>query len=667
DDEPWRLSRLRWLNSQLAADGPPIAPYPPVRAVPGGFSILGRGVQLDALGFPKQVTASFSPEMTSRTTTARPLLASPFALQVEDAAGVVRPWIPGTLRTIQATASRAEFHSSGRFGDLRLDVTGDLEFDGNLEYRVALVATKNTPVHDIRLTIPMRRDVARLFMGLNRPGGTRPDSYDWKWDVATHNQDAFWFGDVNGGMQLTFKDEQYVRPLNTNFYLQSPLRAPRSWSNDGKGGCRFAAEAAVYRATCFSGPRTLSAGDTLWFNFRVLVTPFHTIDTKTHFSTRYMHAYKPVDTARAVGANLVNVHHATAINPFINYPFLRPDAMKAYADSLHDARMRFKIYYTVRELTNHAPEIWALRSLGTEVLASGPGGGHSWLQENMADNYLPGWYVPALRDVAMVTSGISRWHNFYVEGMQWLTQHVGVDGIYLDDVAFDRSTMQRIRRVLVDHGTPGERIDLHSATQYNKNDGFASSANLYLEHFPYIDRLWFGEYFNYDSPPDYWLVEMSGIPFGLMGEMLEGGGNPWRGMLFGMTNRLPWTGGDPRELWKAWDAFGINDATMHGWWAATPVTTDRKDVLATTYTRPGRALVAVASWAKDTVAAKLSIDWRALGLDPAHVRIYAPMIPNFQPARTFAVGEPIPVSPGKGWLLRIDPLELPARPGRLRP
>jgi hypothetical protein len=255
---------------------------------------------------------------------------------------------------------------------------------------------------------------------------------------------------------------------------------------------------------------------------------------------------------------VINVHHATPINPFINYPFLRPVEMKAYADSVHAARMRLKIYYTVRELTNHAPEFWMLRSLGHEVFAAGPGGGHSWLQEHVGDDYIPGWVVPEMHDIALVTSGISRWHNFYIEGLQWLVDHEGIDGLYLDDVAFDRTTMQRVRRVLASRGTPGERIDLHSANQYNPNDGFASSANLYLEHFPYIDRLWFGEYFDYGSPSDYWLVEISGIPFGLMGEMLEGGGNPWRGMVFGMTNRLPWTGGDPRELWKAWDAFGID-------------------------------------------------------------------------------------------------------------
>lgn len=661
DDAPWRLSRLRWLNSRLAADGPPTPPYTPVRGGPADYRILGRRIMLDRLGFPRQILSYFAPDMTTGARHGRPLLAAPIALQVEDGGGHVRSWLPRTLRATHTTSSRAGFHAGGHQGDIDLDVHGDLDFDGNLEYRVALVARRTTRVRDIRLVVPMRRDVARYFMGMNRLGGTAPDRYDWHWDV-TRNQDAVWIGDVNAGMQLTFKDERYVRPLNTNFYQQSPLVMPRSWSNHGNGACHFAAEGRVYRATCTSGARTLVPGDTLWFNFRVLITPFHVLDTRTHFSTRYYHAYEPVDTVRAAGANLVNVHHGTAINPYLNYPFLRPAQMLAYADSLHAAGMRFKIYYTVRELTNRAPEFWALRSLGNEVFSPGLGGGHSWLQEHVVTDYLPGWVVPELRDMTLVTNGISRWHNFYVEGLRWLTEHAGVDGIYLDDVAFDRATMLRIRRVLADHGGPGERIDLHSANQYDRSDGFASSANLYLEHFPFIDRLWFGERFNYDSPPDYWLVEMSGIPFGLMGEMLEGGGNAWRGMLFGMTNRLPWTGSDPRALWRAWDDFGLNTSRMRGWWSATsPVTTGRSDVLATSYLRPGRALVAVASWAKDTAEVILRVNWRALGLDSARVRITAPAIANFQPARGFRIGEPIPVAPGRGWLLRFDTFDLRRR------
>jgi hypothetical protein len=230
--------------------------------------------------------------------------------------------------------------------------------------------------------------------------------------------------------------------------------------------------------------------------------------------------------------------------------------------------------------------------------------------------------------------------------------HVGIDGLYLDDVAFDRVTMQRIRRVL-DRGRPTALIDLHSANQYNRNDGFAASANLYLEHFPYIDRLWFGEYFDYNSQPDYWLTEMSGIPFGLMGEMLQDGGNPWRGMVFGMTARLPWAG-DPRPIWRAWDDFGMAESRMIGWWVRSrPVRTGRDDVLATTYLRPGTAMVALASWARDTVDVTPAIDWRALGVDSATARIRAPAIDGFQPAATFRPGEAIAVPPGKGWLLVI--------------
>jgi hypothetical protein len=221
--------------------------------------------------------------------------------------------------------------------------------------------------------------------------------------------------------------------------------------------------------------------------------------------------------------------------------------------------------------------------------------------------------------------------------------------------------MKRVRRVL-ESRRPGALVDLHSANQYNPRDGFASSANLYLEHLPFVDRLWFGEYFDYDSPPDYWLVEVSGLPFGLMSEMLEKGGNPWRGMLFGMTSRLPWAG-DPRPLWKAWDAFGLAGSRMKGWWVPDPpVRTDRPGVLATTYLKPagprgsGRALVALASWEKEPVEVALAIDWKALGLDASRARLTAPAIEAFQPAASFAAGDRIRVEPGKGWLLVVEAL-----------
>ena len=69
-------------------------------------------------------------------------------------------------------------------------------------------------------------------------------------------------------------------------------------------------------------------------------------------------------------------------------------------------------------------------------------------------------------------------------------------------------------------------IDLHSWNHFDPTAGYACCLNLYMEHLPYIDRIWIGEGRDYNTPPDYWLVEISGIPFGVMGEMLERGAIP---------------------------------------------------------------------------------------------------------------------------------------------
>jgi hypothetical protein len=651
DDEPARLSRLRWLDSRLYQDDSLVRPYTAIRLTGTTLGILGREVRLAPSGFPASIVSHFTPEMTGLRATGQELLAAPIELVAETGAGEPIGWRHSGVRFTHQGPGSVRWRATSRGGSLLLVTQATLEMDGNIEYVVKVRATRAAEFRDIRLELPFRAAATPLMMGLGQKGGPRPAPFEWRWYEAV-NQDAAWVGGVNAGLQFTLKDERYVRPLNTNFYQLKPLVMPTSWFNDGRGGCRFTLEGDRYVVRCFSGQRTMAAGDSLFYNVRLLITPFHPVDPARQFRTRFYHAYQPLDSIAAAGANVINVHHATPINPWINYPFLTPDTMRAYIRAAHARGMRVKLYYTVRELTTRAPELWALRSLGHEVFAPGAGGGYAWLQEHLGDDYIAAWYVPELKDAAIVTSGVSRWHNFYVEGLDWLARNTGMDGVYIDDVAFDRTTMKRVRKAL-DRHRPDALIDLHSANQYNPNDGWASSANLYLEHFPYLDRLWFGEYFDYDSPPEYWLVEMSGIPFGLMGEMLEGGGNPWRGMLFGMTSRLPWAG-DPRPLWRVWDDFGIEQARMAGWWSpAAPVRTDRSDVLATSYVRPGRTLVSIASWAPDTTTVVLSVDWKRLGIDASTAEIVAPEIRDFQPAARFAVGQAISVPPGKGWLLEV--------------
>ncbi len=654
DDAPENLTRLRWLNSQIATDAGIVRPYVPMRLVGNTVSLLGRILNFGADGFPSRIRSFFSANNTRIETSARDVLAAPVRFTVHDASGAVVPFTGAAPRVLQQAAGAVGWETTRTGSGLHLRVHATAEFEGTTEYTVTVSATRRSVLKDIRLDVPIKADAAKYMMGLGQKGGFRPPTFHWTWDVLKKNQDAVWIGDVNAGLQLTLKDEHYVRPLNTNFYLSKPLIEPTSWANHGKGGCDITTESAQALLSCYSGDRVMEAGDSLRFDFRLVMTPFKPLDTEAQWKTRFFHAFVPLDSVQKRGANTINVHHANRINPWINYPFIETAAMRAYIDSAHARGLKTKIYYTVRELTDHAPELFALRSLGDEVLSRGPGGGFSWLQEHLGGDYLAAWHVPAIKDAAVVNSGVSRWHNFYVEGLNWLVQHEKIDGLYLDDVAFDRITMKRVRKVL-DRGNPGAILDLHSANQYNPRDGFASSANLYLEHFPFINRLWFGEYFDYDSRPDYWLVEISGIPFGLMGEMLEKGGNPWRGMTMGMTARMPWSG-DPAPLWKVWDAFGIQQSQMHGWWSGRdPVTASDTNVLVTTWTKPGSAMLSLGSWRETDADVRLTINWKLLGLDPARTRIRAPAIADFQDGFTVEPNASLRVPGKRGLLLMLEP------------
>lgn len=644
DNEPWRHSRLRWLNSQIGFDDEVIAPYTPLVMKDKTISCLGREVKLSDLGLPEHITSYFKETMTGIGTNGRSVLAAPMELAADGGA-----WENLNFEITKHKQGAIAWKALNQNSRFLMDLEGEMESDGNIAYKVTLVAREDASVEDVALRTHLASGVGRYMMGLGEKGGYCPNDLRWKWDVEK-NQDAVWVGDVNAGIQIRLYDNKYERPLNTNFYHQKPLHMPVSWCNAGNGGIDIHNAADGTRINAYSGKRSVKKGDRLYYYFNLALTPFRPIDTDKQWRERYHHNYEFLDGIQKRGANVINIHHANAINPFINYPFLRTKEMKAYIDGAHARDMKVKIYNTVRELSNSCVEMFALRSLGNEIFSEGPGGGFSWLQEHLDQNYIGAWFVPGLKDAAIVNSGVSRWHNYYLEGLDWLMKNVGIDGLYIDDLAFDRMTMKRIRKVM-NRTNPGAMIDLHSANQYNPKDGFANSANLYLEHFPYLDRLWFGEYFNYDFPPEFWLVEVSGIPYGLMGEMLEGGGNPWRGMLYGMTGRSPRVDNGP--LWKQWDSFGMQNSEMIGYWVKdNPVKTGSEKTLATVYSHMGdKALISLATWEDTDAKVKLSIDWAKLGLDPSKVTLHAPAIENFQQEATWKPGDEIVVPKGKGLLI----------------
>ena len=643
-NDPDTHSRLRWLDSQLGVSDEPIPPYTPMNLANRTVGVLGRTLTFDDYGMPSDIHAG----STAILQAAAKLLVSSAGVPLSFAAAPPNVTLQNNGRIEWLSASTAA-------NGLTLTTNASMEFDGHVNYKVTLSAPTAVSLSDVALEIPITAAASSLMAGMGYDGGPRPSSFTWAWNTP---HDSLWLGSAQAGLHCELRGSSYNGPL---LNLYNPA-APATW---GGGSVSVTSSAAGTLLRANSGARTLAANTPLVFEFALLITPVKPLDTALQFGDRYYHnpaAPDPPSDWKNWGVNVINVHHSNPVNPFINWPFATPVETSAFIHTYQAQGAKVKLYDTIRELTRNTAEIWALRSLGNEVLGGGPGGGFPWLREHYASDYSPQWYTPVTSggryDASVVTTRDSRWYNYYVEGIKWLATNYNMDGIYLDDVAYDRRTLKRIRRVMLD-ARPGSRIDLHS------NTGFAlGPINQYADFMPYLDRLWFGESWNYDAlSADQWLAQVSGIPFGLMGELLNSGGNPWLGTVFGMTQRWGWTTNgvvlDPRPVWKIWDQFGgLQDATMIGWWQSdAPVTTSDPEVKATAFIKNGKTLVALGNFSVSNKSVTLTVNWTALGLDPATAHFFAPVSAGFQCQATYLPGGSIPLTAKRGMLLILDAVD----------
>jgi hypothetical protein len=484
------------------------------------------------------------------------------------------------------------------------------------------------------------------------------------------------------------------------------------------------------------------------FKFDMLVTPVKPVSLQRHVGTRLFELSGPfpptpddgewyqcwknaglltnltnlsaaVQQIAGLGANWINVFEGTNLNQWIDYP-LREDihpssgpSLREFVDECHKQNLRVKLYFSTRTLSSRAAELFALKALPNhEILFPGSdlqatfeqSLGGAWLQEHLVSDYELGFqrvnflneshgyrgldpYHQGVRaDESVHDTGFSRMNNFYVEGVGYtIRESPRSDGLYLDGIAFDRTTLERVRKVM--ERTKGEdiNIDIHDGTNNrdSRDCGVGGPALHYMAHMAWADRLWFGEGLNYwQNSADWWLLEASGIPYGLMGDMIregaagvngsEGGRCPdpnrWLGQVFGMTARIGPDRANPEEvvpLWKYWAQWGLDSAgvTMHGWWEDEPaVRTSDDQVKATAFLKPPARgqeeassrsmLVAVGNFANESREVKLTGAPHLVGASLG--AMVARHIDGFQPLRHFAATGAIHVEAKRGWLLEVD-------------
>jgi len=363
DDDPWNLSRLRWLNSRIGIDDQPVAPYTAIRDLgANAFGILGRKIALGESGLPASAVSFIS--MDRIRTKGREILASSMTLDVS-ANRSPQSFAMKGIEITKKAAGKVKFQTRGVSELLQLACRGSLESDGYMRYTITLIAKKDVTLDDAVLKIPFRKDVAKYAMGKFGTSGfmPKPKSVPIKGGMMNN---VVWGGDYNAGLGCWLKNGED----EWNADNASKGRLPRltTWENAGKGRYVLTKNTDSVTYEIHLGERSLRKGETLALDFALVITPFKPL-TDFRWTKRIYHpsyGSMPVD-AKAAPANIVNLHHATQLNPYINYPFIANKQLKEKVDFYHEQGKKVKIYYTVRELSVMLPELWALRSLGDEI------------------------------------------------------------------------------------------------------------------------------------------------------------------------------------------------------------------------------------------------------------------------------------------------------------
>ncbi len=624
-DDIKSLSRIKWLNSTFAEDDSLVKPYTPVKISGNCVSVLGRDMILANNGLVSNVLSKFDESIELCDEAQKELFKKPCEFVIRE-----KPLECNSIE-FKGFKNRAEVNSTFDNSDFYGSVKAVLRYDGQLEYSVKITPKKDFVSDNVSLNFYVNNDCTSLMHGLGHRA-SKACNLNFKWDIDKQ-QDCIFIGTVNCGMRVKFKAENYRRPLINIFYKNLPLVKPETtWDNYSKGGIYVRKFEDFVKLSAETGRFEFKENETRSFDFEIHVTPLKPFDYKKAFKVRYSHSnrlkneYKEIDEAAKNGLNYVIFHQGNMIMPYINYPFYETDRLKKAVEYAKSKNIGIKLYYTEREHSNHMAETFVYKALGDEIVLRKKGVSHSWQKEkpqwlvdNFGEDIIPGWFVKYKHgkyknehDISFIVRPDTRLDNYYIEGLNWLIENIGISGIYIDDTSLDRTTLERAKKLL---DKKDGLIDMHMWNHEEPRAGDVSCLNLYCELLPFLDSIWLGEGFFYKKySPEYMLSEVSGIPYGVPGQMLQDGGDLYEGMLYAMNNRYGWGYKNSKKLYDIWDDFGIESSKMLGYWhSKNPVRTTSQNVLATVYLKGDSALFCLYNFSKKKQNFALCVNDNLLG------------------------------------------------------
>lgn len=648
------LERLIWLNSEAGLNGNPLEKYPEITTEGNVLQVNNHSLVVASNGLPAQVSDV--------------LFASPMEFGVKLKDGDWLQWTNLPVLYNQDNNCLMNWESISYAKGIVLHSYAELEADGMMAMRFELSSKRDFDLEDVQLSFRFREESVPYFMGMGCRGGKRPDYLDWKWGKNANS--FFWIGDVSQGLYCKLLD---IGERQDIYFMPEPYR---DWCGDGgEGKVELRPLADHLSLEVHTGKMLLTAGEDRVFRLNMMLTPFGKPDMKISSQKVYAAGIGKFlnDPNGGEDADRVVVGYDEKLNPYLNYPFASEESLKEVMEKLHGAGKKAQFVIGTREIPYQINEFWPLWSLDNEIFTYGiglkgvhkehgfgyarvpiPFIGNPWLCEHLGEGYSASWRSMNAEGEEIVTLGInplSRWQNFYLETVRNLSDHLQVDGIRTD--LTDRRITKRLRSLL-DEICPNGFLDTITGNNFRPENGMINPMGQYLESLPLLDSIVFADGFSYGAGPDYYLVELSGVPFGVNASFYTD--MPFKSLLYGTLPQMRKEDKGLENLWKFCDSFGLEESTFTGYWESPfPLEIEDKDILASVYKKGSQALIVVVHWGSLNWSLTLgSKDMKRLGLDPERSLIGMPEIPGLQTGSKFSSIVTHTLAPGEGALFLIQ-------------
>lgn len=659
-DNKTTLSRLKWLNSNLARNIALVDDLDALNIVGKEVKFSGKIVKLGNDGLIDNVESFFNESNSLESEIQTNLFYRPMEIIIEGKK------IKYNKIRLGGRQNKGILMADGKGDGAKIEIIAELLYEGAMSYRVKISAEKDLVTSNISLN--MYYLCPDFMIGFGKRAGAI-ENIDKKWD-RQYNQNSFFLGKVNCGARVKFEGANESKTV-VGFYKQCPIDPGESWDNGGLGGVKVEKTDQGAILSAYTGRIIMPAKSSIEFFFTLHFTPFKAINLKKSLALRIGRDQlattyeKMIERAKNDRVTYLNITYGGEVNPYLNYPFPYIKAISALSRTAHKNGLGISVSYNLRDISIQNREIYAYKALGEELILRLNDSTYAdpRLSQQLGQDVLLAKVVrytsgkrKGLNDYAVVTTPRSRMDNYYVEGLNYLVHNANVDAVSIRDANVSRTTIERIKKVILQKKAFPGIIEMQVSDQLNENSGYANSLNYYTDVLPFLDKIWLDRSFEgMPENPDTILAECSGLLYGtavvgrendsiskcLLFAML-----PKYGLKYDVSEALG-------DVYRHLDDFHIDQASFRGFWdSCNPVRTDKTEVKCSTYLKGEDMLAVFYNFSNVVSVFEIGVE-NKLGFTTVNKKIYTLEISGMQKRKKLNLGKQIELKPHSGMIILI--------------